>query len=84
MILLLKKALNPSKNATVPIFGDKSVPIFMSDPTLLLRNKTYYLRIRDVQKDRRISLKTSNFEHAYVYYYDDFSESSHSSKAAST
>ena len=38
----------------------------MSNPTLLLRNKTYYLRIRDDQKDRRISLKTSNFEHANV------------------
>ena len=38
----------------------------MPNPQLFLRNNTYYLRIRDDQKDRRISLKTRNFDHANV------------------
>ena len=38
----------------------------MPNPQLLLRNNTYYLRIRDDQKDRRISLKTCDYDHAYV------------------
>ena len=40
----------------------------MPNSQLFLRNNTYYLRIRDDQKDRRISLKTRNFEHANVLF----------------